>query len=80
MIHVLIQALVPTAENIRKTQQIAYAATSKLSRGNKDTLMSSLEKEAMYLFGILFILENEINQRIVDVRKYEVLRVDHTEE
>lgn len=80
MIHVLIQALVPTAENIRKTQQIAYAATSKLSRGNKDTLMSSLEKEAMYLFGILCILENEINQRIVDVRKYEVLRVDHTEE
>lgn len=80
MIHVLIQALVPTAENIRKTQQIAYAATSKLSRGNKDTLMSSLEKEAMYLFGILCILENEINQRIVDVRKYEALRVDHTEE
>lgn len=80
MIHVLIQALVPTAENIRKTQQIAYAATSKLSRGNKDTLMSSLEKEAMYLFGILFILENEINQRIVDVRKYEELRVDHTKE
>lgn len=80
MIHVLIQAVVPTAENIRKTQQTAYAVTSKLSRCNKDTLTSSLEKEAMYLFGILFILENEINQRVLDVRKYEMLRVSHTEE
>ncbi|WP_195555690.1 hypothetical protein [Weissella cibaria] len=80
MIHVLIQAVVTTAENIRKTQQTAYAVTSKLSRSNKDTLTSSLEKEAMYLFGILFILENEINQRVLDVRKYEMLRVSHTEE